>query len=326
VKLDIGLDRQWTSPSFPALQPFDWLALDVETATHQRGSVCAVGVAIVRGGEVVASGSQLIDPRCEFSPYNVAVHGIHPEHVAGAPSFGEFWPQLAPLLDGAIVAAHYASFDLGALRQCVAHAGHSGVTFNALCSWRMARRVWPDMASHSLGWLGPQLGFSFNHHEAGSDAEACARLVLKASSLHDAEDVNGLMTALGIPYMLIEPSSFRPVEVVDAVGGSGKPHRLEGDPDADPDHPLFGKTLCFTGAMYSMVRNAAADSVSRVGGNFVNNMSGLVDFLVVGDADFVGFADGQRTGKIEKLMQLRAKGKTHAGVIGERDFLALLRS
>ncbi|MBK8338618.1 MAG: hypothetical protein IPK99_00715 [Flavobacteriales bacterium] len=65
----------------------DFLALDFETATPQSDSPCELGIAIVRGGELREVRNWLIKPRYwpSFSPWNVAVQGIRPEHVASAP-------------------------------------------------------------------------------------------------------------------------------------------------------------------------------------------------------------------------------------------------
>jgi DNA polymerase III subunit epsilon len=127
----------------------------------------------------------------------------------------------------------------------------------------------------------------------------------------------------------LSPESFVPVQFDSAVDGTneiGKPKRQEGNPGANPEHPFFGKVLAFTGGMYSMLRREAAQRVVVAGGTFVTSMNKQVDFLTIGDADFVGFQDGARTGKIAKLIELRDTGKCHAEVLSERDFLALLRS
>jgi len=328
MSVDIGFLRSRSTTGFPALQPFDWLAFDVETASDERSSICSIGVALVRDNAVIASGSQLIDPRVRFSPYNSAIHGLDEHTVRGAPTFAEFWPQLRPFLDGHRLVAHYASFDTGALRQAVARSELEGPTLEVLCSWRIAKRAWPEMPSHSLGWVAPALGMVFDHHQAGADAEACAFVILSAAEHLGVVSLDDLTERLEIRPGLLSPLSFVPIHLptspVDAA--SDGHHRMEGNPDAAPGHPFYGTTVCFTGGMFSMVRHEAAERVTALGAEFVNSMSAKVDFLVIGDADFVGFADGQRTGKIEKLVALREKGRSHAEVISERDFLTLLAS
>src|SRR5688572_15692056 len=95
----------------PFLRAMDFLALDFETATSQLDSPCELGIAVVRGGAVREVRNWLIKPRYwpYFSPWNVAVHGIKPEHVAGAPRWDGIWAEVAQLLNGATVVAHNAS-------------------------------------------------------------------------------------------------------------------------------------------------------------------------------------------------------------------------
>ena len=54
-------------------------------------------------------------------------------------------------------------------------------------------------------------------------------------------------------------------------------------------------------------------------------MSAKVDILVIGDADFVAFADGHQTGKLKRAAQLKADGD-EVEIISEKDLLALLQS
>ena len=76
-----------------------YVALDFETADYQPDSACAVGLAKVRGGEVVDTLYSLIRPprrRVLFT----WVHGITWKDVQGSPTFLEFWPQMASFLQG----------------------------------------------------------------------------------------------------------------------------------------------------------------------------------------------------------------------------------
>ena len=69
----------------------------------------------------------------------------------------------------------------------------------------------------------------------------------------------------------------------------------------------------------------AAERIVEYGADFKNNVSPKVDMLVIGDADFVQFADGMQTGKMKKAAALREDG-VEIEIVAERDFLALLGS
>ena len=64
----------------------DFIALDVETANSDFSSICSIGLVHFRGGEVFKSLTILVDPEDDFSPANIAIHGIRPDDVAGKPT------------------------------------------------------------------------------------------------------------------------------------------------------------------------------------------------------------------------------------------------
>jgi hypothetical protein len=64
-----------------------FLAIDFETATEQRSSACALGVALFDEGELRESSATLIDPNIpanNWNSFNIMIHGIQPDDVAGA--------------------------------------------------------------------------------------------------------------------------------------------------------------------------------------------------------------------------------------------------
>ncbi|MBN9190926.1 MAG: DNA polymerase III subunit epsilon, partial [Microbacterium sp.] len=78
--------------------PLDFTAIDFETANSSNASACAVGLARVRDGRVVARAGWLIRPPAghdRFFDLNVRIHGIRPEDVVGAKSWSEQLGDLA---------------------------------------------------------------------------------------------------------------------------------------------------------------------------------------------------------------------------------------
>ncbi len=301
-------------------EPHDWLAIDVETANRHRRSICSVGIALVRDGKVVASASQLVDPREEFDTYNMSVHRIGPRTVAGAPTFAHVWPSLHPLLNGAVVAAHNAAFDVGCLRQALASAEIESPSFQYLCSCRTAKQTWPTEPSYALGWLASRFEVALEHHDARSDAIACAELVLLACRATGTTGPAALAASFGARL----PSVSAAFDVARLPAHSSELGRPDGTVDAGMNHRFYGKTLCFTGSLMSMVRQDAAQHVGAAGGNFVDAMNRKVDYLVVAEEQHAMWLAGEPTGKIKKLLELRGKHMSSAEVLSEGEFLAVL--
>jgi len=154
-------------------------AIDFETADPGRDSACALGLVRVEGDRIVARAYRLIrPPRPSFS--FTWLHGIAWEHVANEPEFGRVWPPMARFLeDVEFLAAHNASFDASVLRSCCAEAGIEPPHVPFRCTVRIARRAL-GIRPAKLDHVCERLGIRLRHHNALSDAEACARIVLAA--------------------------------------------------------------------------------------------------------------------------------------------------
>lgn len=179
------MTARWPPPAFP---PTDraFVAIDFETADYGRDSACAVGLVRVEGHRVVQRETVLIrPPRTRF--LFTHIHGITWPMVADALPFAEIWPTLLPMLDGAeFLAAHNASFDRGVLAACCAAAGLPVPVLPYVCTVSVARRRW-GQRPNDLASVCRRLGIGLIHHHAGSDAEACARIVIAAAQPVGAE-------------------------------------------------------------------------------------------------------------------------------------------
>lgn len=160
--------------------PPDFVAIDFETADTGPDSACAVGLVRVEGGKIARSEHFLIRPPRPQVMFTY-IHGIEWSHVKDQPTFGQLWPKIAPLLTGVrFLAAHNAPFDRGVLTSCCAVAGVPAPKQPFVCTVRLARKTW-NLRPANLPAVCRHLGIPLKHHEALSDAAACARIVLAAA-------------------------------------------------------------------------------------------------------------------------------------------------
>ena len=158
----------------------NFVAIDFETANYQPDSACAVGLVKVAGGEIVDKAVHLIRPPTKQFVFTY-VHGLTWKDVANSEDFGALWPKLAPLLAGAtFFAAHNASFDRSVLRACCASHGLRAPSLPFRCTVQISRRAW-NIRPTKLSDVCKKLEIPLNHHEALSDAMACAKIVLVAA-------------------------------------------------------------------------------------------------------------------------------------------------
>ena len=159
--------------------PLRFAALDFETADYGRDSACALSIVIVENDAIVDVWTSLIrPPRPSFC--FTYLHGIAWEHVKTKPSFGELWGEITRQLAGvSFVAAHNASFDRSVLRACCETTALAPVQMPFVCTVKAARSIW-GFHPTTLADVCRQLKIPLRHHDAESDARACARILLAA--------------------------------------------------------------------------------------------------------------------------------------------------
>ena len=154
----------------------DFAAIDFETANNERSSVCAVGVVIVRDGEIVDTFYSLIQPEPNYYSYwCTRVHGLCCDDTDDAPIFPEVWKQIEPLIQGLPLVAHNSRFDEGCLRAVYRTYQMDYPDHIFLDTLRASRRALPHLSNHQLHTVAAALGYDLkNHHHALADAEAAA--------------------------------------------------------------------------------------------------------------------------------------------------------
>lgn len=175
------------------------IAIDFETANEQRGSACSVGLAWIEDDRVVRVEERLIRPKnMRFSSFNIAIHGIRPEHVEDAGEFPEVMDEFADDFRGATMIAHNAAFDFSVWRSCLDLYRQDYPDLSYLCSVKMAQKVWPHLGSHKLNILAGHLGLTFAHHNAAEDAAICAEAALAIARSLRVSHVRDVPMAIGM--------------------------------------------------------------------------------------------------------------------------------
>jgi len=155
-----------------------YVAFDVETPNSRNDRMSSIGIAVVENGEIVDTFYSLVNPECEFHYYNVALTGITPEMVRDKPSFPELWEKIEPIMSSGMLVAHNAPFDMSVLAKCLRYYGivwHPAAEY--CCTCQMARRLMKGLPNHRLNTICYELDIALDHHDALSDARACAEIL-----------------------------------------------------------------------------------------------------------------------------------------------------
>lgn len=157
----------------------DFTAIDVETANSKRASICAVGLAKVRGGQLVETQSWLVDPPGGrvFGRINVGKHGITGPDLVDAQAWPASLNRILAFSNGDTL-AHHGPFDVQAI---VAACGLTGISSPALTfvDTHALARATLTLESFELPDVAKSLGLPpFLHHNAEDDAVTCARILV----------------------------------------------------------------------------------------------------------------------------------------------------
>lgn len=147
-------------------------AIDFETAQGNRWSICQIGLVRVENGIITKELDILVQPPDNYYWYNFTkIHGISAKDTATSPTFDKIWHQIAPFIENQNVIAHNGfGFDFPVLNKTLEYYNLSTPEYNKYCTYKIYKS--------NLAALCQQYNIPLNHHDALSDARACATLFL----------------------------------------------------------------------------------------------------------------------------------------------------
>ncbi|MHC1736977.1 MAG: exonuclease domain-containing protein [Ignavibacteriaceae bacterium] len=155
--------------------------LDVETTglSPFSNSIIEIGIVKVKDGKIIDTFSSFINP-CRFiPPFITQLTGISNRDVDDAPMWDDIYKDILNFIDNSIVTGHNLSFDYGFLSKEFQRVGLEYFKPHQLCTLRIAKRIYPELKSRSLGNLAPHLGIiNADAHRALSDAKVTAAILL----------------------------------------------------------------------------------------------------------------------------------------------------
>lgn len=302
----------------------NFVALDLETATSVKSSICQIGITEVVDGKIQPSKSWLVKPQNnEYDDFNMDIHGITPADTVNSPEFPEVWEQVYPYLKDRVVVAHNTSFDMYALRDALDLYQMEYPTFDYFCSLRIAKYIIKGCYSYSLDKVLEHLGIEFNgHHKADNDSLGCASLLLKCLEM-DGSTLDDLEEKYHFHRGRFAPNSFI------AHLAKGNKQTLKQLQDSLEEHPelvdeanyFYGKNVCFTGTCTYGTRKELLQKIKDIGGIPSDSVTQKTEVLVVGQQDYRVVGDSGMSSKQKKAIQLLEKGQ-NIEILSESEFLS----
>jgi DNA polymerase-3 subunit epsilon len=168
----------WEAPD-PDLADVPFVALDLETTGARPGTskITEIGAVRYEGLQEVGRFSTLVNPLRPIPPIITQITGITQAMVAGAPRIEEVIPELLEFLEGAVVVAHNASFDVGFLNYELRRLKGRRLGDGAIDTLPLARALAPGLPNYRLHTVAEALGAPVTAcHRALADAEAAGHV------------------------------------------------------------------------------------------------------------------------------------------------------
>ena len=147
------------------------VVFDLETTglDHQVDRIIEIGAIKLAGLEPIAEYSSLVETDIELTSDIVKLTGITQEMLQGQPQMEAVLPEFLRFIEGSILVAHNAEFDMGMLKAACSRQGLD-LEWPCFCTLKMAREMLADLENKKLDTLAAHYGLSFeSRHRAIGD-------------------------------------------------------------------------------------------------------------------------------------------------------------
>ena len=173
----------------------EFVVFDIETTGLNKDidSIIEIGAVKVKNHEIIDRFSALINPERILPDKIVSLTGITDELLKDKPIIGEVLEGFLDFIEGHILVAHNAVFDVGFISTWAKRLYGRSVNNTTLDTVELSRAMYPELNNHKLNTVAAHLEVSLeNHHRAVDDAAATAEILLKSFAKLKAEGVNTL--------------------------------------------------------------------------------------------------------------------------------------
>ena len=296
-------------------------AIDVETANADMASICQIGIAHVKDGQIHDQWETLLNPDDQFDDMNIRIHGITPEDVVNSPSMPEVRDELRRRLRNSILVSHMP-FDRVAFERAMTKYNLEQLQVTWLDSAMVVKRAWPERygsRGYGLKNVASNLGIEFKHHDALEDARAAAQIILCVCE-DRAIDIESCLTLAKSPISPLAKTATKTVQLKKPIGsqkGSRKSLEIKASSSV-------GETIVSTGKL-SMLRKEAEDLATQAGYIVENSVTQNISVLLVG----IQIQSGLKLGYDKSRKHLKVEDMINDGwdikILSEKDFLELLK-
>lgn len=294
--------------------PSSYIVVDIETTglDYDYCDIIEISALKVENATVTDKISSLIHlpDGIELDSFITQLTGITNEMLSDAPSLETVITQFYDFVSDYILVGHNANFDVNFLYDACVRVLNQPLTNNFIDTMRFSRKLFPDNAHHRLRDTALYCNVDYkNAHRAENDC------FITYSCFEAMKDkISKEFSSFDMFLDLFKYHKKYKLNVSEIVTENT---------EFDEEHPLFNKTVVFTGALSSCSRKDAMQKVVDVGGLVSDSVTKSTNYLVVGSFDFIKSVQEGKSSKMKKAEKMKLDG-FDIEVISENAFFGML--
>lgn len=165
-----------------------YVVFDLETTgiDFMSNGITEIGAVKIVNGKIKEQFTTLVKPDYRISEEIVKLTGITDEMVKDAPKISTVIPDFIKFIDGAILVAHNADFDVRFIKR-FAGAEEYDVKNKVIDTCDLSRKCLPHLRKYDLHTIADNFGIIFRHHRALSDAYATSEVFIELMKIKNSK-------------------------------------------------------------------------------------------------------------------------------------------
>ncbi|MCX7843548.1 MAG: PolC-type DNA polymerase III [Clostridia bacterium] len=201
IKILYGMECYILDDSVPVVydsngQSIDdvFVVLDIETTGLNPGKdkITEIGAVKIKDGKIIDRFSSFVNPEMPIPSFITKLTGITNEMVADSPAIEPVMLEFLEFINGAVLVAHNAPFDLGFIRHFARVMGER-ISNPVIDTLQLCRKMFPGLDRYKLNIVANHLGIKLdNHHRAIDDSRATAEIFIRCLEILRQKGVSSI--------------------------------------------------------------------------------------------------------------------------------------
>jgi DNA polymerase-3 subunit epsilon len=145
--------------------------LDIENPNARGNSICAIGILVVKDGQIYNEKYSLINPEDRFDRTNSQITGLTENMVLNSPTLPDYWRKIEAILSSGVIIGHNIKYDLSVLSKSLDRYDIEIPEFNYICTLELSQKNLLAQ-SYKLESLLSDINIAYEAHNALEDAYA----------------------------------------------------------------------------------------------------------------------------------------------------------